>query len=1648
MNRLSAFSSPFSAELVERLGWVLLHSLWQFALLAAVAGVISRLLRRSSAATRYAMFSATLALAVAAPVATWLLQPGDTLDRSPAVNTFTELRAPASFPTGELLSTSDTAPDLLNPYDAKSPATVQPQAEAPPIAAAWSARAAASLRPYLGWIVAIWGVGVALFSARPLLGWFTLRRLQRVGISAASEDVLAAVARVSKRLGLHGTIRVWLSTLAQVPVVVGYLRPVILLPVSLLTSLPAVQIEAILAHELAHVRRHDFVVNLLQTLVETLFFYHPAVWWLSRQIRVEREHCCDDLVVKLLGNRVEYGRALVAVEQLRGESPLLALGATDGSLLARIRRIVGVADPHAASLRSRWFTALLGVAIIALACGLAINGRLSARDEETKSDQGTEKPDANKPVTDPMKETKPQDDDKLARYRELPDKDVEKFVLETLRTPYNPDPSRGSWQGGAHDAEVLLTLSLVRQQQRVLLALLNVVNRTEEGSLDQRRLAMIYLGGAAPHQVLPILIRELEVAMAAPPDRGFPYHEIEVLGQIGEKARAAIPVLIKLLDSPDQLARGGAMDALTKIGPSSTEVMNALAEHLDDPRAVYRIARYGELAKLLGPQLVETLGSKSPECRTWAAFGLVISGQDAARGYEVLLADLAAGTTENRSRSATALAALGSQAKAMIPKLREFENDRDEQVAKEVHDAIRRIEKDDRIFTHAQEAAKKAESYKAAAEAQKQLRAAAEGTADETVEAPADEATAPPKGLEFLKPYKQLHGLSIDMTRKEFLALAERHKLKFRESGGTYRVPTGDGHTVLVMFRKGSDKCTGIQRLRGEDTPEPGKAADGEETKPAPDAESKNADPLQTKVSLAAEGMPLKLALTELARSAGLELQLNGEALKKVDLDVDEPVTATIKDEPLVDALGTLIDWEAHLGAFRELRGRKLIITTLAERQESIARHLPDWLQPAYNRGLLATLDDDNQIVSITAGEAIDDELMGRIKTLPKLRELTIETTKRLSPKGLDALSAMASLEKLSFYSMQYDGEWLGDAIIERIAGLKTLRELSLGHCGVTDEGVRRLEAMPQLTLLSLNNEGRLTDAALTSIGKLRNLKSLSLSSYVATVELGRMNFSADGIRRLIGLQQLEELHLVGQAVPAEALVFSRLKALSLGLDEINDEAAERIATLHDLTSLELVYTKITDYGLKKIAELPALARLNLDSQVVTDAGIGHLKKLPNLQHISLRATHLTDASLRHLADIKSLQRIDLHGSGEPGVNAGECFSMRGVNELKALPKLRTLWLTNVAAGGGYESLKDLKQLRELTLMMTDIRLDEFKVLEEALPNTRIHHVTGGGFSTEPKRKRAPKPGAAKGAKAEAPAPLPDIHLTGDEVTPEAIAKLSDRAWGTITLADARFNGEIIERLRHVPSIHTLRLFGEGLSGQIPRLETVQGLVSLEVSEPLKGRDLEAIAQLSNLESLTLPQEMTINVSGAREIAKLVKLKSLKLYNVNIDDAAFVELRTLVRLEELDLSHTRITDEGLATIVQMPLLRTLELHRYDTPQQLSDACLASIARLPKLERLSLSGKVTDAGLKQVARWPKLKSLSITNTDITGDGLAALADSNVESLTLSSSQISEDRFLEPLKKCRQLKSILVIGQPRGDESGWQLLLPNLDWSFSS
>jgi uncharacterized protein (TIGR03435 family) len=151
----------------------------------------------------------------------------------------------------------------------------------------------------------------------------------------------------------------------------------ILLPVGMLAGLPAEQVEALLAHEIAHIRRHDYLMNLLQRLAEAILFYHPAVWWISREIRREREHCCDDIAVSATGDAILYAEALADLEASRVSWPQTALAATDGSLPDRLSRLLGIARPHAT------FTELPAVGLMA-ALILVVGGVLLAQSASPK----------------------------------------------------------------------------------------------------------------------------------------------------------------------------------------------------------------------------------------------------------------------------------------------------------------------------------------------------------------------------------------------------------------------------------------------------------------------------------------------------------------------------------------------------------------------------------------------------------------------------------------------------------------------------------------------------------------------------------------------------------------------------------------------------------------------------------------------------------------------------------------------------------------------------------------------------------------------------------------------------------------------------------------------------------------------------------------------------------------------------------------------------------------------------------------------------------------------------------------------------------------------------------------------------------------
>src|SRR5436309_8918158 len=210
-------------------------------------------------------------------------------------------------------------------------------------------------------------------------GWFYARRLNRHATGLLRDEWQQRFAELCRKIRVLRPVRILESALVQVPTVIWWMRPVVLIPASALAGLTPRQLDAVIAHELAHIRRYDYLVNLLQTAVEILLFYHPAVWWVSREIRQEREHCCDDVAVAVCGDALVYARALTAIEALRNSTPQLAMAAGGGSLLARIHRIAG-SSRQRPEHRAPWLAGVVVLVFVAAAGAQIFSGRTRANE--------------------------------------------------------------------------------------------------------------------------------------------------------------------------------------------------------------------------------------------------------------------------------------------------------------------------------------------------------------------------------------------------------------------------------------------------------------------------------------------------------------------------------------------------------------------------------------------------------------------------------------------------------------------------------------------------------------------------------------------------------------------------------------------------------------------------------------------------------------------------------------------------------------------------------------------------------------------------------------------------------------------------------------------------------------------------------------------------------------------------------------------------------------------------------------------------------------------------------------------------------------------------------------------------------------------
>jgi beta-lactamase regulating signal transducer with metallopeptidase domain len=332
--------------LVETIGWVLLHFLWQGAVVALVAAVVLRLLARQRAEWRYAVACAALVVMFVFPLVTFSL-----LAKTAA--------APAPASGDPISSPLLAAPDLIAGAER------------------WQLRAEAALPA----VVILWAVGVVILSLRLLSGLLAIEMLAR-RTTELPAAVKASAAHLADRLGIAVVVRFARSASIEVPTVIGWLRPVVLVPASAITGLTPAQLETLLAHELAHIRRYDYFVNLLQTVVEIALFYHPGVWWISKQIRAEREHCCDDIVVDLCADPLLYARALTDLEALRALPASVAVAASGGSLRDRVLRLLAVPDSRC-SQRGRASMVILLMTSLMLLVPMMLLAREIARHAPT-----------------------------------------------------------------------------------------------------------------------------------------------------------------------------------------------------------------------------------------------------------------------------------------------------------------------------------------------------------------------------------------------------------------------------------------------------------------------------------------------------------------------------------------------------------------------------------------------------------------------------------------------------------------------------------------------------------------------------------------------------------------------------------------------------------------------------------------------------------------------------------------------------------------------------------------------------------------------------------------------------------------------------------------------------------------------------------------------------------------------------------------------------------------------------------------------------------------------------------------------------------------------------------------------------------------
>jgi beta-lactamase regulating signal transducer with metallopeptidase domain len=347
-----------TTEIMRTLAWSLLHFLWQGAAIAAVAAAFMFVFRKP--ATRYLVGITALALMLVSFAITFTFISGS----SETAAQVSAAGAPAAASLSTLGATANSVGPLMDE------------------------QAAFSSDGGFLWIARGWLAGVFVFALRIAFGLLVIEHLRRRNLIALPDVLIDRFHALQRRLGISRHIRYAECHSLSVPAVVGFFRPIVLLPMRALTGLSPEQLEAVIAHELGHIKRFDVAVNFFQVIAESLFFFHPAVWWLNKRIRADREDCCDDVAIATCGGTLGYARALATMESWRGV-PSFAMAVTGSPVAARVARLLGVRTNNPAGRTAGMVTAslVLATALIAGAVSLGVAPPALAQASESSLEQ-------------------------------------------------------------------------------------------------------------------------------------------------------------------------------------------------------------------------------------------------------------------------------------------------------------------------------------------------------------------------------------------------------------------------------------------------------------------------------------------------------------------------------------------------------------------------------------------------------------------------------------------------------------------------------------------------------------------------------------------------------------------------------------------------------------------------------------------------------------------------------------------------------------------------------------------------------------------------------------------------------------------------------------------------------------------------------------------------------------------------------------------------------------------------------------------------------------------------------------------------------------------------------------------------------------